>query len=149
MTIKVDKFTFFFFFSSDKEHEIFKRDAEEEEKLKIVGFRIEKSDKEPEIDDEGIPILRADTIAKLRLFGSGFLGTTLIGLDQKNSEAGTACNNMVNIGYFEISPESSTNALVEIKLPKTSLDLYLCATNDGIVSRFSEIKMLIDTVIKF
>lgn len=140
MTINVDKFTFLFFFSSVKAHEISKRDADEvEDKLRIVGFRIERTEKEPEIDDNGIPVLRADTVVTLRLFGFGFIEKTRIGLTVERSEAGLQCKMMLDTGYFPVALESSTNALVDVKMPKQSVTLYLCAATDDV--RYRAIRM--------
>lgn len=107
----------------------------EEDKLKIVGFRIERTEKDPEIDDDGIPVLRADTLVTLRLFGFGFMEKTRIGLTVERSEAGLQCKMMLDTGYFPIALESSTNALVEVKMPKHSVTLYLCAATDDVRSR--------------
>jgi metal transporter CNNM len=131
-----DKFTFLFsfFFSSVKAHKILKRDVavEEEGKFEIAGFRIEKTEKDPEIDENGIPVLRADTMVLLRLFGFGFNESTRIGLTQERNEAGAQCKMMLEIGYFTVILESSTNALVNVKMPKHSVDLYLCAATHDV-----------------
>jgi hypothetical protein len=129
----VDKFFGFLSFfslspSSGGIRKVSKRNVEEE-KLKVVGFRIERTAKEPEIDDDGIPILRADTTVTLRLFGSGFTDTTRIGLTSEKSDFGKRCNKMSeDVGYAVVVLESSTNALVELRMPKESHDLYLCAS---------------------
>lgn len=107
-----------------------------DEKLKIVGFRIEHADKEPSID-EGVPVLRSGQHVVLRLFGFGFANTTTIGLTSEALEFGSICNMMISTGFFKIIRESSTNAKVEILLPKHTTELYICATNnDGdVISR--------------
>lgn len=107
-----------------------------DEKLKIVGFRIEHADKEPSLDD-GVPVLRSGQHVVLRLFGFGFANTTTIGLTSERLENGSICNMMISTGFFKIMLESSTNAKVEILLPKHTTELYMCATNnDGdVISR--------------
>lgn len=102
----------------------------EEEIAKIDGFRIEKAEKEPKIDENGIPVLRADTFVSLRIFGSGFIETTELGLTDEINKNGTHCN--MRLGHFELVLTSSTNALVEVKMPKNSVDLYLCVSNKGV-----------------
>lgn len=110
-------------------HELVKREASDEA-LKIVGFRIEEAEKEPQLED-GVPVLRADTKVTLRLFGNGFTNRTTIGLTAEKMEYMSHCTMMVSTGYFKIIPESSTNAKVEILLPKHSSELFICATNDA------------------
>lgn len=117
---------FLYFFSSFKTHEILKRQVANEKPAKIVGFRVEKTPKEPEIDDNGIPILRANTKVVLRLFGFGFKDDTEIGLTQEKIEIGARCKMLLTSAT--VKPESETNALVEILMPKFSADLYLCVS---------------------
>lgn len=104
--------------------------------MKIVGFRIEHADKEPEIDD-GVPVLRSGQHVVLRLFGFGFANTTTIGLTSERLEYGVSCNMMVPTGFFTIIRESSTNAKVEVLLPRYTAELYMCATNNpgDVISR--------------
>lgn len=104
------------------------------EELEIVGYRIERAEKEPHIEN-GVPVLRAGTKATLRLFGTGFTNKTTIGLTSEKLDSGVSCNMMIPTGFFKIIKESSTNSHVEILLPKYSVELYICATNnDGEVS---------------
>lgn len=99
------------------------------EALKIVGFRIERTEKDPEIDEDGVPVLRANTLATLRLFGFGFTDGMIIGVTPEKSEAGKQCNKMSGeVDDSKVVLESTTNALVELKMPKESSDLYLCAS---------------------
>ena len=124
---------FDFPFSARQQHHAIKRDTPED-KLSVVGFRIEKAEKEPQIDD-GVPVLRADTNVELRLFGSGFTNTTRIGLTTESLDFGVTCNMMISTGYFHIVLESATNAIVAVKLPKNSFELFICATNDDVSER--------------
>lgn len=117
--------------SSVNAHKKVKREVEND-KLKIVGFRVERTEKDPEIDDNGVPILRADTFAVLRLFGFGYKEKTRIGLTVEKAEAGALCNMMIDTGFFGITLESSTNALVNVKMPKHSVDLYFCAATEEV-----------------
>lgn len=114
---------------SINQHYVVKRQAIQDEQLKIVGYRIEHADKEPEIED-GVPVLRSGQNVVLRLFGIGFANTTTIGLTSERLEFGGSCNMMIPTGFFKIVRESSTNAIVEILLPKYSAELYICATNN-------------------
>lgn len=127
------RFQLYFLFSSPKLHNIEKRNADLKDTTKIVGFRVERSDKEPEIED-GVPVIRSGTKVLLRLFGSGFSETTVIGLTTEKLEHGTTCNMMISTGYFKIDFESPINARVEILLPKNSVELYFCTSNEDIVS---------------
>lgn len=47
--------------------------------------------KEPELED-GIPIFRADTAVKFRLFGEGFTDDTMIGLTTEAWVSGQKCH---------------------------------------------------------
>lgn len=114
-------------------HNIEKRNVDLKNTTKIVGFRVERSDKEPEIED-GVPVIRSGTKVLLRLFGWGFSKTTVIGLTTEKLEHGKTCNMMISTGYFKIDFESPTNARVEILLPKNSVELYFCTSNEDIVS---------------
>lgn len=122
----------FSLFLSDEVHHIFKRDTADD-KLKIVGFRVEHAEKEPSIE-EGVPVLRAGTKVMLRLFGMGFNSNTTIGLTAEQLEFGGTCNMMISTGFFKIIRESSTNARVEVLLPKNTVELFFCASNDEGVS---------------
>lgn len=66
----------------------------------------------------------------LRLFGAGFTDKTEIGLTSEKLEYGGTCH-MILTGFFQLSLESSTNALVEVLLPKNSVELYFCASNNN------------------
>jgi hypothetical protein len=110
-------------------HDITKR-AVMADPLEVVGFRIEHADKEPSIED-GMPLLRAGSTVQLRLFGQGFTNKTQIGLSPERLEYGGVCNMMIGTD-FKVKLESSVNAVVEIVLPKHSVELYFCATNDAV-----------------
>lgn len=117
------------FFSFSK-HWIAKRNVSPASKVKVFGFRIEAAEKEPELHD-GVPVLRTDTIVMLRLFGSNFGvgGTTKIAFTKERKEFGEKCQMMLDKGY-EVTAESTNIATVQIKVPKHSYTMYICATND-------------------
>lgn len=120
-----------FLFSYDS-HVVEKRDTNDE--VKVVGYRVEESAKDPQIED-GVPVLRAGSQIMLRLFGSGFKNKTKIGLTSEKLEYGGSCNMMITTGYFTIQQESPTNARVQVVLPSYSIELYICATKDDGVSK--------------
>jgi hypothetical protein len=121
-----------FLFSS---HKIVKRstNSSDSAEVRIDGFRIESSAKEPEMHD-GVPVLRTDTQVVLRLFGAGF-GLdgimTKIGLTREFKKRGDLCTMMVTEGFEIIADESGKTALVEIKVPDHTYDLYICASMDA------------------
>lgn len=121
--------------SSLKAHGIAKRNIPLD-RMQIVGFRVEASDKTPEIDD-GVPVLRANTKATLRLFGHGFTDGTVIGLTTERLDLGDSCRMMIPTGVFKITRErnSSTNGMIEILLPTNSVELFFCAKTDDDVSQ--------------
>lgn len=119
---------------SPQKHGVMKRNTVNDDEVRIVGFRVEAAEKDPEIDD-GVPVLRANTKVTFRLFGISFKNTTTIGLTTEKLEYGTSCNMMVATGLFKIMLESSTNARVEVLLPEYSAELFICATHEDNVSR--------------
>lgn len=124
-----------FSWNSPKLHNIEKRNVASKDTSKIVGFRVERSEKEVETED-GVPVIRSGTKVLLRLFGLAFTETTVVGLTSERLEIGKTCNMMISTGFFKIDLESSTNALVEILLPKSSIELYFCMSNEGDVSLY-------------
>lgn len=65
-----------------------------DDSLNIIGYRIVESDKEPDVED-GVPILKAGTGAKLQLFGDGFTDDTTLGLSSEALEKGKKCHKIV------------------------------------------------------
>lgn len=118
------------FFFRSKPHNIAKRENTLE-RMSIVGFRVESSDKSTEVD-EGVPVIRAGTNAKIRLFGHGFTDETIIGLTAEKLNFGDSCRMMIPTGVFKLFREknSTTNGLVDILLPEHSVELFFCAKND-------------------
>lgn len=124
-----------FFWNSSKLHNIDKRNVASKNTSKIVGFRVERSEKEVETED-GVPVIRSDTKVLLRLFGLAFTETTVIGMTSERLEHGKPCNMMISTGFFKIDFESPANALVEILLPKNSVELYFCISSENDVSLY-------------
>lgn len=71
-----------------------KRQTENVQKLQIIGFHVLETDKEPELE-EGIPIFRAGSGVKFRIFGDGFTDTTTIGLTSEELNWGDKCHKMI------------------------------------------------------
>lgn len=95
-----------------------------------MGFRIDHAESEPSIED-GVPVLRAGSTVKLRVFGRNFTNRTKVGLSKEKLEFGGSCQ-MLSVSSTTVELESSVNAVVEITLPKHSEELYFCATNDDV-----------------
>lgn len=76
-----------------------KRQANESElyagKLKITGFRVEESDKEPKIVDGGIPSVLLNTKFVLRLFGDGFTNDTMLSFTHVPARYGEECRHPI------------------------------------------------------
>lgn len=78
--------------NSSNEHAVVKRQIDDQ--LKIIGYHIIESGKEPELED-GIPIIKAGSKLKLRLFGMGFSNKTIIGLTGEALAYGEKCHKIV------------------------------------------------------
>lgn len=100
------------------------------QQLQIKGYRVESSDREPNHGEDNIPELLQGTMATLRLFGSGFSEQTTITFTEERNEFGGPCQ-MTKTDPFHVIKDSVTangeSALVEIKVPKTTQVIYLCA----------------------
>lgn len=59
-----------------------------------MGFHVIESSKEPELED-GIPIIKAGSDIKIRMFGMGFTNKTMIGLTAESLEYGEKCHKIV------------------------------------------------------
>lgn len=71
--------------------------------LKIFGFHIIECPKEPELED-GIPVLRAGSRIKLRLFGRGFSNGTTVGFTAESLKFGDKCHKIISETYRVIIP---------------------------------------------
>uniref|UniRef100_A0A1B0D3X4 Uncharacterized protein n=1 Tax=Phlebotomus papatasi TaxID=29031 RepID=A0A1B0D3X4_PHLPP len=96
--------------------------------IRIDGFRVEQSEKEPRVSDNGIPELMSDTQVLLRIFGTGFTDNMEIVLTSKPNPFGGPCL-VTSTEAFPIIRGSVTNrtALVHIIVPHVSGDLFFCA----------------------
>lgn len=56
------------------------RESAKQSTLRLTGYRIEYSGKEPEYGDDGVPGVMAGHDVKLRLWGEGFTENTLVAL---------------------------------------------------------------------
>ncbi len=88
-----------FFLSRSKAKKISKRQAEVIEPPKIVGYHVMETQKEPELE-HGIPIFKAGSTVKLRIFGEGFSENSKIGLTAEKGDSNTKCHKMIDI--FEV-----------------------------------------------
>ncbi|XP_068626136.1 unextended protein-like [Battus philenor] len=98
----------------------------------IEGLRIEDSDKEPKIIEEGIPSVLAESKFTLRLFGQGLTQRTVIAFTHDPMEYGQPCKFLVKGEYMVKENTLKTNtALFEIIAPSpiTGSKLYICAKN--------------------
>ncbi|CAH1723602.1 unnamed protein product [Chironomus riparius] len=112
-------------------HDVVKRQTIDP--LKIMGYHIVESPKEPELED-GIPIVKAGLNIKLRMFGTGFSNKTMIGLTAEAFEYGEKCHKIVTDTqkiYESSFVKDRLNVVVDVKLPEESMSLFICASNDG------------------
>ncbi|XP_039762144.1 metal transporter CNNM4-like isoform X2 [Pararge aegeria] len=98
----------------------------------IDGLRIEDSDKEPKIIEDGIPSVLADSNVVLRLFGEGLTPRTVIAFTHDTMAYGQPCKFLLKGEY--VAKEGSvtaTSALFEITAPTPLIDskLFICAKN--------------------
>lgn len=68
----------------------------------MIGLRVEKADKSPEFDENGIPILMAGLNYTLRLFGMGFTDNTLVIFTKEHGAYGGSCQ-IPATGVFPVS----------------------------------------------
>ncbi|GAB0089166.1 metal transporter CNNM4 [Sergentomyia squamirostris] len=96
--------------------------------IKIDGFRVEESAKEPQMSDHGIPELMSESLVTLRLFGNGFTDNMEIVLTTQPNIYGGSCQ-VTSSDVFHVIRGSITNrtVLVDIIVPHVSGDLYFCA----------------------
>ncbi|XP_072943229.1 unextended protein-like [Epargyreus clarus] len=98
----------------------------------VEGLRIEDSDKEPKIIDDGIPSVLADTKVVLRLFGQGLTSRTVIAFTHDPMEYGQPCKFLLKGEYLAQSDSvTAYTALFEIWAPSpiSGSKLYICAKN--------------------
>lgn len=68
--------------------------------LQIEGLRVEESDKEPDIIDDGVPSVLADSKVTLRLFGQGLTDRTVISFTYDAIRFGEPCKFLVKGEYL-------------------------------------------------
>lgn len=71
-------------------------------KIKLLGLRIEESDKEPRIVDEMIPSVLRNTVFMLRMFGEGFTKDTVIAFTHVPESYGSRCHFLLS-GTYKVS----------------------------------------------
>lgn len=99
ITIKItDMISTLIFLLPSNNRQVVKRQTENGQKVRIIGFHVLETAKEPELE-EGIPIFRAGTNIKFRLFGEGFTDNTMIGLTSEALESGQKCHKMIGDTY--------------------------------------------------
>ncbi|XP_052745421.1 unextended protein [Bicyclus anynana] len=98
----------------------------------IEGLRVEDSDKETSIIEDGIPDVFADTKVVLRLFGEGLTPRTVITFSHDVLPPGQPCKFMLKAEYMaKEGSVTATSALFEIIAPPPLTDnkFYICAKN--------------------
>ncbi|KAG5682249.1 hypothetical protein PVAND_011613 [Polypedilum vanderplanki] len=114
--------------SQPKSHDIIKRELDQP--IKIIGFHIMETAKEPELDD-GIPVIKAGTKVKIRFFGSGFSNKTKLGLTTETLGYGEKCHKIITDTY-QVQANDKSNVLAELTLPEETLTLFICvSSSDG------------------
>ncbi|XP_052757265.1 unextended protein-like [Galleria mellonella] len=100
--------------------------------IHVDGLRIEDSEKEPRITEEGLPSVLADSGVTLRLFGEGFTPRTVIAFTNHEQEYGQQCKFILK-GEYMAKEDTVTrkSAVFEITAPPpiTGSKLYLCVKN--------------------
>lgn len=67
--------------------------------IRLVGFRLEESEKEPKIVEDMIPSVLRNTKFSLRLFGEGFTKDTEIAFTHVPDAYGVVCNHLLDEKY--------------------------------------------------
>ncbi|KAJ8703796.1 hypothetical protein PYW07_013090 [Mythimna separata] len=98
--------------------------------IKLMGLRVEESDKEPKIVDELITSVLRDTHFFLRLFGENFTNDTTIAFTHTPAPYGNTCDHLLN-GEYKVLFAESDSALLNIIAPPPLDDyrFYICARN--------------------
>ncbi|XP_013139297.1 PREDICTED: metal transporter CNNM4-like isoform X1 [Papilio polytes] len=98
----------------------------------VEGLRIERSDKEPVIIEEGIPSVLAGSGFTLRLFGQGLTRRTVIAFTHDPMDYGQPCKFLVK-GEYMVKEDSlfPRTALFDMVAPQpiNGHKLYVCAKN--------------------
>ncbi|CAH2100637.1 unnamed protein product [Euphydryas editha] len=100
--------------------------------IDLDGIRIEDSDKEPKIIEDGIPSVLADSKVILRLFGQGLTEKTVIAFTHDPLPYGQPCKFLLKGEYLaKEGSVTKTSALFEVTAPSPLIasKLYICAKN--------------------
>ncbi|XP_035894574.1 metal transporter CNNM4 isoform X2 [Anopheles stephensi] len=102
-----------------------------EEVLRIEGFRIEQAEITPEMEENGVSSVRVNSPVTLRLFGTGIRRNTVIIFTHEPSRYLGSCQVPVTEKFHVKEAEASgRSGLVEIELPeviKQKKYFYICA----------------------
>ncbi|XP_059056373.1 unextended protein-like [Achroia grisella] len=96
--------------------------------VKVMGLRVEESEKEPHIVDGMIPSVLTATTFTLRLFGEGFNNDTVFSFTHRAQKYGSSCHNLLN-GEYQVKYVDNDSALLELTAPAPLDDykFYICA----------------------
>ncbi|XP_048003344.1 unextended protein-like isoform X2 [Leguminivora glycinivorella] len=84
--------------------------------IKLIGFRIEESEKEPKIVDEMIPSVLRNTNFNLRLFGEKFVKGMEIAFTHTKSAYGDECVHLLDETY-KVEVNSEEDAFISLVAP--------------------------------
>ncbi|KAM3955297.1 unextended protein [Aphomia sociella] len=98
--------------------------------IKVMGLRVEESEKEPKNVDGMIPSVLTGTTFTLRLFGEGFSNDTVFAFTHKPQDYGRSCHNLLT-GEYKVKYVESDSALLELEAPPPLEDyrFFICAKN--------------------
>ncbi|CAH1642136.1 unnamed protein product [Spodoptera littoralis] len=98
--------------------------------IKLMGLRVEESEKEPKIVDDLIPSVLRETHFFLRLFGENFTNDTIIAFTHTPAAYGDTCDHLLN-GEYKVSYAEANSALLSMIAPPPLDDykFYICAKN--------------------
>ncbi|XP_049283336.1 unextended protein isoform X2 [Anopheles funestus] len=103
----------------------------DEDVLRIEGFRIEQAEVTPEMGENGVTSVRVNSPVTLRLFGTGIKSNTVLIFTHEPSRYRGSCQVPVTEKFRVLNVEDSgRSALVEIELPeviKNKKYFYICA----------------------
>ncbi|KAJ0170046.1 hypothetical protein K1T71_014652 [Dendrolimus kikuchii] len=104
--------------------------------VKILGLRVEESQKEPKIVEGMIPSVLRETLFTLRLFGENLTNDTVIAFTHTPAEYGMSCDHLLN-GEYKVQESFHDSAVLELTAPPPLDDylFYIC-TKNGNTDRF-------------
>ncbi|XP_047542193.1 unextended protein-like [Vanessa atalanta] len=100
--------------------------------INIDGLRIEDSDKEPKIVEDGIPSVLGESKVVLRLFGQGLTEKTVIAFTLDPLPFGQPCKFLLKGEYLAVEGSvTQRSALFDVTTPSALIapKLYICAKN--------------------